>query len=261
MSPAMHEPRAFGFQEEIRMKRSVCLGPFVLAAFLLLTPPARAIVVFDPSNFVQNSLTAARSLQEINNQLKQLANQAQQLINEALNLATLPFNIVGQLRATLSTTDRLINQARDLSYRLGDAQAMFARFYPESYNSAWTGSAMAAEAQLRWQQSLQALQTTISMQAQSAQNLGSDEDALATLVAQSQGALGAVSAVQATNQLLALHARQLIQSQQLQLTQGRSAALEQARGVAAEARAREVRRRFQGDGARYTPSPVDFYGF
>jgi len=243
------------------MKRSVCLGPFVLAAFLLLTPPARAIVVFDPSNFVQNSLTAARSLQEINNQLKQLANQAQQLINEALNLATLPFNIVGQLRATLSTTDRLISQARDLSYRLGDAQAMFARFYPESYNSAWTGSAMAAEAQLRWLQSLQALQTTISMQAQSAQNLGSDEDALATLVAQSQGALGAVSAVQATNQLLALHARQLIQSQQLQLTQGRSAALEQARSVAAEARAREVRRRFQGAGARYTPSPVDFYGF
>jgi P-type conjugative transfer protein TrbJ len=244
------------------MKHRACLIAFVLAtSLLLMIAPARAIVVFDPSNFVENSLTAARSLEEINNQIRQLANQAQQLINEALNLSALPFNIVGELRATLNTTDRLISQARDLGYRLGDAQALFARFYPESYNSAWTGSAMAAEAQLRWLQSLQALQTTISVQAQSAQNLASDEEALSTLVAQSQSALGALSGVQATNQLLALHARQLIQSQQLQITQDRSAALEQARSVAAEARAREVRRRFQGDGARYTPSAVDFYGF
>jgi P-type conjugative transfer protein TrbJ len=243
------------------MKHRLCLAALVFAtSLLLIIAPARAIVVFDPSNFVENSLTAARSLEEINNQIRQLANQAQQLINEALNLSALPFNIVGQLRATLSSTDRLISQARDLGYRLGDAQALFARFYPESYNGAWTGSAM-AEAQLRWLQSLQALQTTISVQAQSAQNLASDEDALSTLVAQSQSALGALSGVQATNQLLALHARQLIQSQQLQITQDRSAALEQARSVAAEARAREVRRRFQGDGARYTPSSVDFYGF
>jgi conjugal transfer/entry exclusion protein len=58
-----------------------------------------------------------------------------------------------------------------------------------------------------------------------------------------------------------LHARQAIQEQQLRLTQDRSAALEQARIVIAEVRAREVRIRFEGSGVRYTPQPVNFYGF
>ena len=99
------------------------------------------------------------------------------------------------------------------------------------------------------------------MQSQAAQNVAADENALAVLVSQSQGAIGIVQATQATNQLLALHARQQIQEQQLHLTQDRSAALEQARLVTAEARAREVRRRFEGNGARYTAQPINFYGF
>ncbi|MEA4134181.1 hypothetical protein VBJ22_23730 [Enterobacter hormaechei] len=50
--------------------------------------------------------------------------------------------------------------------------------------------------------------------------------------------------MQATNQLLALQAKQSIQAQQLQITQDRAASLELARQAAATERAREVRRRF-----------------
>ena len=56
------------------------------------------------------------------------------------------------------------------------------------------------------------------------------------------------------NQLLALQAKQSIQSQRLQITQDRAASLELARQAA-----REVRRRFMGDGTPYTPQRVDFY--
>jgi P-type conjugative transfer protein TrbJ len=118
---------------------------------------------------------------------------------------------------------------------------------------------MAADALTRWNNSLQALRTTVSMQAQAAQNLASDQASLATLVAQSQSAVGILQAAQATNQLLALQSRQFIQDQQLRLTQDRSAALEGARSVAAEARAREVRRRFLGVGTPYTPQPINFF--
>jgi P-type conjugative transfer protein TrbJ len=97
------------------------------------------------------------------------------------------------------------------------------------------------------------------MQAQASQNLAVDEDTLSDLVNRSQGAVGALQAAQATNQLLALQARQAIQGQQLRITQDRAVALEQARAVAAQERAREVRRRFQGDGSRYTPQSVSFY--
>ena len=229
------------------------------AVCLFITLPANAIIVFDPSNFVENSLTAARSLEEINNQLLQLQNEATMLVNEARNLTKLPFNIVGQLQATLALTTQLIAQAQGIAYQLAQARAQFARFYPAAYAPGTSGATMAADALQRWTHSLQALQTTIGMQAQAAQNLASDENSLAILVQQSQGAIGILQAAQATNQLLALQSRQSIQEQQLRLTQDRSAALEEARSVAAEARSREVRRRFLGAGTQYTPQPIGFF--
>jgi P-type conjugative transfer protein TrbJ len=224
--------------------------------------PANAqFAVIDAANLVQNTLTAVRTLEEINNQILQLQNEAKMLINEARNLATLPFNIVGQLRATLALTTQLIAQAQGIAYQLSQAQSQFARFYPAFYSGGTSGPQMSADALQRWYNSLQALQTTISMQAQASQNLASDENSLAVLVDQSQGAIGIVQAAQATNQLLALQSRQMIQEHQLRLTQDRSEAVERARSVAAEARAREVWRRFQGTGTQYTPQPINFYGY
>jgi len=98
------------------------------------------------------------------------------------------------------------------------------------------------------------------IQAQVSRNLNDDEGALADLVGQSQSATGALQAMQATNQLLALQAKQSIQTQLLQLTQDRAASLELARQAAATERAREVRQRFLGKGTPYTPYPVRFYG-
>ena len=112
----------------------------------------------------------------------------------------------------------------------------------------------------RWRNTLNGLQTTMQMQAQVSQNLGEDESVLADLVGKSQSAEGALQAMQAMNQLLALQAKQSIQSQRLQITQDRAASLELARQAAATERAREVRRRFLGDGTPYTPQSVNFYG-
>ncbi len=233
-----------------------------LIALLVTAAPTHAqFVVFDPSNFVQNTLTAARSLMEVNNQIVQLEHEATMLLNEARNLTSLPFDIVAQLRATLARTTALITQAQGIAYQLAQARAQFDRGYPVNYTASVTGATMFADTQQRWLNSLQALRTTVGMQAQAAQNLASDEDSLAMLVSWSQGAIGALQAMQATNQLLALQARQTIQDQQLRLTQDRAVALEQARVVAEEARAREVRRRFLGDGVRYTPQSIGGFGF
>ncbi len=65
------------------------------AVVLGASVPARALIVFDPSNYVQNVLTAARELQQINNQITSLQNEAQVLINQARNLANLPYSKSG----------------------------------------------------------------------------------------------------------------------------------------------------------------------
>jgi P-type conjugative transfer protein TrbJ len=130
--------------------------------------------------------------------------------------------------------------------------------YPHAYAATISGNRMAQDARERWRHTLDGLRTAMRVQAQVSQNLSNDESVLTDLVGQSQSATGALQTMQATNQLLALQAKQTIQSQQLQLTQDRAASLELARQAAATERAREVRRRFLGDGTPYTPQTVPF---
>lgn len=47
-------------------------------------------IVYDPRNHAENILSAARALEQINNQITQLQNEAQMLMNQARNLASLP---------------------------------------------------------------------------------------------------------------------------------------------------------------------------
>ena len=66
----------------------------------LTRAPARAQwVVFDPTNYAQNVLTAARELQQVNNEIQGLENQATMLINQARNLASLPYSSLTSARA------------------------------------------------------------------------------------------------------------------------------------------------------------------
>jgi P-type conjugative transfer protein TrbJ len=232
-----------------------------VACLIALAPAAHAQwVVIDPTNLVQNILTAAHTLEQINNQIRQLQNEAQMLRNQAWNLTSLDFSALDELRAALSATNQLIQQAQGLAFNVSRMEAEFTRLYPDTYTASISGGQMALDARQRWRNSLEALRTATRVQSQAVQNFASDEQTLTDLVNRSQSAVGALQAMQATNQLLALQSRQAMQGQQLQITQDRATALEQARQVAVQERAREVRRRFQGDGTVYTPYTVNFYG-
>ena len=232
----------------------------VVAAMLCTAAAHAQWVVIDPTNLVQNTLTAIRTLEQINNQIQQLQNEAQMLTNQARNLASLPFNVVSRLRSNLALTQRLIARAKGMAYDVARMDQDFQRLYPEQYAATVSGDQMYRDTQERWKNTLNGLQTTMQMQAQASQNLSDDEGVLADLVGKSQSAEGALQAMQAMNQLLALQAKQSIQTQRLQITQDRAASLELARQAAAAERGREVRRRFQGTGTPYTPHPVNFYG-
>ncbi len=237
--------------------RRVALAAVAALAFGAAVPAQAQMfggrIVFDPSNFSQNILTAARTLEQINNQIRQLQ-------NDALNLAKLDSSALGELRAALAATNQLIRQAQGLAFNVQQMESEFRRLYPQVYTASISGNQMALDARQRWQNSLEALRTATQVQSQAVQNFASDERTLTDLVNRSQSAVGALQAMQATNQLLALQSRQAMQAQQLQITQDRAMALEQARQVAVQERAREVRRRFQGEGTPYTVAPVSFYG-
>jgi len=243
------------------MSRPACFRTVAVLLTIgpLLLGQAEAITVIDPTNLVQNTLTAVRTLQVTNNQIRQLNNETQMLLNQARHLASLDFNAIDRLRRSLAQSERLLDEARGLAYEVARMDQEFARLYPERYSAATAGTLMTGHEHERWSQARDGIHTALRMQAQVSQNLDADQAVLADVLARSHSALGSLQATQATNQLLALQAKQAIQAQQLALAQGRAAALDQARQVAGEEQAREQRRRFMGTGTPYTPQPVRLF--
>lgn len=225
----------------------------VMAGFLV-TSPAHAIfgigdIVYDPSNFEQNVLSAARALTQIENQIKSLE-------NEALNLTGLDFSELDRLRDVLGSTRALIDQAEGLAFNLDHMRTEFARLYPEAYGEGSSFEQMLSDSLERWHASRDAVNTAMQLQAQASANNNEDEGMIGELIEHSQDAVGALQAAQATNQLLALHARQMIQMQQLALSQSRAVALEHGRTLEAEARSRELTRRFMTQEVVYNGEAV-----
>jgi P-type conjugative transfer protein TrbJ len=232
----------------------------LFALGLTMLGRVEAMTVIDPTNLIQNTLTALRTLEMTNNQLSQLQNETRMLLNQAQHLASLDFNVVNRLRLSIARSEQLLAQAQGLAYEVTRLDQEFARLYPEQYVQTITATQLAQQRLERWSQQRQGLHTALRMQGQVAQNLDVDQTILTDLVAQSQSAVGSLQASQATNQLLALQAKQAIQAQQMALTQNRAMALDQARQVADEQEAREQRRRFMGGGTPYTPRPVRMFG-
>lgn len=245
-----------------------------LAAILLATtslniapaPVTAQVTVYDPSNFSQNVLTAARTLQQINNQIRSLQNEAQSLlnqgqslVNEGRNLANLATSPLAQLQADLNETRRLFAQAQGLATQVSRLDQQFRQQYPNGYLGGASSAQTLADARTQWSNSLEGLRTTLSVQAQLNDAITADQGTLNQIVGSSQGAVGILQATQATNQLLALIAKQTMQDQQLRIAEGRSTALEQARALQADEQGRANRQRFQERGVPYTPAPVRAY--
>jgi type IV secretion system protein TrbJ len=224
-----------------------------LAMALTCTPARAQFTVFDPSNYSQNLLTAARTLQQINNQIQSLQNEATMLINQAKNLARIDFPELQALTQTLQQVDRLMGQAQGIQFRVSGLDQQFRQLFPQSFSAALRTNEQVVAARARLDTAMSAYQQTMTVQAQVTENVTADAQALSGIVAKSQGAEGSLQAQQATNQLLALAAKQQFQIQNMMAAQYRAEAIEQARRAQAEIDARAATRRFLGSGSPYTP--------
>lgn len=224
-----------------------------LAMALTCTPARAQFTVFDPSNYSQNLLTAARTLQQINNQIQSLQNEATMLINQAKNLTRIDFPELQALTQTLQQVDRLMGQAQGIQFRVSGLDQQFRQLFPQSFSAALRTNEQVVAARARLDTAMSAYQQTMTVQAQVTENVTADAQALGGIVAKSQGAEGALQAQQATNQLLALAAKQQFQIQNMMAAQYRAEAIEQARRAQAEIDARAATRRFLGSGSAYTP--------
>ena len=242
------------------LRHAILSGVAALPLFLGTPTPARAQwAVFDAANFSQNILTAARELQQIQNQVTSLQNEAQMLINQARNLTSLPYSSLQQLTSTIQRTQQLLSQAQGIAYNVANIQSQFQSLYPSGYSGSTSSAQLIADAQSRWQNTLSGFQDALKTQATVVGNLNTTETQVNTLVSWSQGATGALQATQAGNQLLALQSQQLADVTALLAAQGRAQSLQGAQTAAGQEQAHEQLMRFLTPGAGYQPGNVTMF--
>lgn len=243
--------------------RAMALAATMLAAApLMISPmvatPAHAIIVFDPSNYAQNVLTAARTLEQITHQITSLQNEAQMLINQAKNLASLPFSALQQIQQSVQKTQQLLQQAQGIAFNVQQIDQMFQQKYGNVSLSA-SDQQLVANARDRWKNTVGGLQDAMRVQAGVVGNIDSNRAQMSALVGQSQSATGALQATQAGNQLLALQSQQLSDLVAVVSANGRASALTDAERAAAAEQGREQRRRFLTPGAGYQPGNAQMF--
>lgn len=238
--------------------RSAILSGIAFASMLVAAEPASAVIVYDPSNYAQNVMTAARTLEQINNQIRQLQNQATSLINEARNLTTLPLTVLEPLQAQIRQTQTLLHQAQNMAYDVRQIEQQFGAQY-KTINLSASDRALVEGAEARWKTSVGAFEDALKVQAGVVGNMEGARGAMNSLVTASQSATGALQAAQAGNQLLALQSQQLADLTAMMASIGRAQSLDAAQRAAAQAQGREQLRRFLTPGAGYRSANASMF--
>jgi P-type conjugative transfer protein TrbJ len=240
----------------MRASRTVLLAlPLVLGAAVSCVPRSAAqMTVFDPANFQQNLLSAARALEQINNQVVQLQNQALTIARMDQNLVRLGSTMSPDLQRTLGAIQGLLRAGDGIALRLGATQRGYEQLFPRQASAALTHDDALRTAKVRWDEQYAAFQRAALLQGQIADGIETDTGLLATAMGRSRDAVGALEAVQAGNELNALNVKQALALQGLLAAQHRAETIKRARDLAAEEDARQRFKTFLGTGTAYTAS-------
>jgi P-type conjugative transfer protein TrbJ len=245
------------------MPRRLHCGALVgisFATLALVAVPTRAqMLVYDPSNYAQNVLQAARALQQVNNQIISLQNQAQMLLNQARNLTSLPYSSLQAIEQSIARTQQLLTETQRIAYNIGEIDQAFQRTYPQSYAGATSSQQLLADAQARWDNARAGYHDALRIQAGVVQALDTTRSETGALVASSQSAVGILQAAQAGNQLIAVQTRQLLDLTALIAAQSRAQSLDGARAAANQEQARAQLNRFLTNGQGYQAQAVQMF--
>lgn len=209
-----------------------------LVAFALaLAPlaPARAITVFDPTNYAQNILQATRALEQIHNQIQQIEQTTKMLAQNPLQLSP-------ELTSEILDARRLFVQAQGIAFDLNRVSQDFRALYPDQWTNMDLGD-VAAQSERWLSQDRQSIQSAMEAEARAARVIGQSQSEIERALQSSSGAQGQTGAIQASNQLLGVTAAELAEIHALLIAQGRALETERMERIAREERAQIIQKR------------------
>lgn len=203
---------------------------------ILAAGPARAFdIVYDPTNYAQNVLTAAHTLEQIHNQIKQIEQQARMLARNPLQLSPELSSEIGQARD-------LFQAAQGIAFQVNQISNDIHNLYPDTFEHFDLGQI--GQRSDQWlKEDRASLERAMRAEAQAAQQIDAMRGTIDRALTASAGADGQTSAVQAGNQLLGVNAAQLSEIHALLVAQSRALTTERLEQVARAQRAQEIQRR------------------
>lgn len=240
-------PHAFRSPLVLPLARIVLASAGLYAAAVPAQAEAQVITI-DESYAV-----AARTLKMIDQQMQQLQNEAQMLLKMDKHLTRVAFPELDALLQKLDQIDKLMAQAQGVDFKVDAFEEKLKQLYPRDFAQLLRRDQRLATAKARFDASSDAFRRTMTVQSQIVEDAREDAITLSATIARSQGAEGTLAAQQATNQLLALTAKQQSQLQQMMAAQFRSDAIEKQRQLTQSEESRAATKRFLGSGQAYTP--------
>jgi len=213
------------------------------------SPATAQLTVFDPVNHQENLVSAARALQQINNQVRQLQGEAQMLARMEQNLMRLKGSISPDLQRTLAAITAHLQQGQAIALSLKATEPSYARLFPP------TGNAEFGVAQQRWMEEAASLERAARLQGEIGDGIAADATLLRDAMERSRTANGALEVAQAGNELTALCIKQALSLQSLLATHERAETLRAARDLASEAEGRQRFKAFLGEPQRIAAKP------
>jgi P-type conjugative transfer protein TrbJ len=200
-------------------------------------------VVVDPTNLIQNTMTALNTLKSTVNEATQIANQVTSLAhevtmldNEALNLAKLPLSLVSAFHSLMGDYASTLQQAQGIAYDVQQAMTQFDHLYTNGITGFGPGQLLAQARS--WSTQVQAASRTAVAAQSLLKRLASQQSQIGSALSASEGAVGELQATQAGNELLGTIASQQASLQQIIAASARVQASLAAEHAAADAQAR-----------------------
>ncbi len=240
----------------MKMRRQALLMLPVITVVLAGTAPnaMAQMTVFDPSNYEQNLLTAARALEQVNNQVRSLQNEADVLLRMDQNLSPLGSTISPDLQRTLTGIESELRAGQGIALSLGQTESGYDRMYPSAASAALSSDDALRNAKSRWDEDYAAFRCSAFVQGEIADSIDGDSRLLGDAMTRSRTAAGALHAAQAGNELSGLGVKQSLALESLLVAQHRAETLTRAKDLATEDEARQRFTTFVGEGSAYAAS-------
>jgi type IV secretion system protein TrbJ len=192
----------------------------VLAVFIAMilapsTAGAYAMIVLDPTNLIQNTISALKAIESVINEVQMIANQIKQIENMVQNTRTVGGVWDQDALPRLARLGQMIEQEQAIAYAMAGMDRIFRDRYPgyKSLND-WP------TAYDRWTRTtLDTLRGTMAAVRLQADDFSDEQRRIQTLTALSDSAEGRMQAIQAGNMLAAEQLQQLAKLRQLMMAQ------------------------------------------